>query len=418
MARRLRQYVTTLNLFDSETDDVQIIHIERVSTWVYLLLLVVTLSVFTIYTASSTDITVNQVPVSSLADYEELANASLRHLQCPCTRISVPYKHFISVNTTFHQVCSSDFVAKPWIDFLFDDNAWFGYSRSDLRIRGGAYFTALSSLCNLSQSVISNAIDQLLNESLINSYMISEADFRSKTKMILDGFIQRTPLSFATALGLINSVTHGNAFASTYFLNWDWETPSSESVQQIMARPAVLDNRCSCATRSDCRESGGVFYYDQNITLFTMPGFWVGCSSMDTLFGSTLECFYSNDCLSSTISAMTFIVGSSGEVDVHALDVSRTTRFPSNASLKDIIESLMVEDWQTSMSYAAFYDQCAPTYCTHVVEIRDSVLTVVTQVLGLYGGLVSILRLIVPFFIGHVLKMRHRRRTMAVIVIN
>ena len=131
MTYRFRHYVTTLNLFDSETDDVQIKHIERISTWVYILLLGGALVVYTMYTACSTDITVNQVPVSSLADYEELANASLRDLQCSCTRISVPYKHFITVNTTFHQVCSSDFVAKPWIDFLCDDDFWFAYSRSD-----------------------------------------------------------------------------------------------------------------------------------------------------------------------------------------------------------------------------------------------------------------------------------------------
>ena len=409
MTQRLRHYLITLNLFDSETDDMQIKHIERISTWVYLLLLVISLSVFTMYTAWNTDITVNRIPVSSFADYEQLANTSLRHLQCPCTRISVPHKHFITVNTTFHQVCSSDFVRDPWIDYLFYNSLWFPYPRSDLRIRGAAYFTLLASICNLSRTVVDRSIGQLLNDSLVSSYLMSEDDFRSKTTMILDGFIQRTPLSFANALQLINSVTHGNAFVSTYSLNWNWGAPTSESVQQIAAYPAVLDGGCSCATRRDCRAPAGVFYSTEEIALFRIPGFWVGCSSMDTLLGSTLACFYRQNCTNELLFWMTFISLFEGQVNVRPLNMTLVSRFSSDASMKEMFELLMVEEWQTSVSYAAFYDQCAPSYCTHITEERDTFFAVLSRLLGFYGGLVSVLRIAVPFVVRAAMKIRDRR---------
>ena len=418
MRRRFQHFITSLNLFDIESNDPQIIHMERISTWVYIALLTITLSIFTIYTALDTDIDIGRIAVSSLADYEQLANSSLRDLQCPCSQISVLYKQFISINTTIHQVCSSDFAQDPWLDFLFFNSMWFRYQRSDLRIRGAAYFGLLSPLCRLSQTVLNTSINQLLNKTFISSFVIPETDFLSKIQMILDGFIKVTPLTFASALQLINGVTHGNTFVSTYFLNWDWEAPTSPSMQQIAARPVVLNDGCSCATRSDCRTPGGVFDLYSDTNLFTIPGFYVGCSSVDTLLGSSLECFYDQECLNNLMFAMALQNGLNGSVDVHPLDVTIPSRYFINAPLKEMVESLMVEEWQRSVSYAAFYNHCAPQYCTYVVQIRDSNLTVLTKILGLYGGLVTALRLTVPFVTRQFWKKWNRRRTPTIVTVN
>ena len=44
-------------------------------------------------------------------------------LSCLCTNSSMPYKTFVSSTISFHPVCSSVFVSKPWIEALHLHNA-------------------------------------------------------------------------------------------------------------------------------------------------------------------------------------------------------------------------------------------------------------------------------------------------------
>ena len=60
---------------------------------------------------------------------------SLRHvetLSCPCTKIAVPHRSFVSHTIAFHPVCSSVFVGAPWIEGLYLINA-SDYGPSDFR---------------------------------------------------------------------------------------------------------------------------------------------------------------------------------------------------------------------------------------------------------------------------------------------
>jgi hypothetical protein len=42
--------------------------------------------------------------------------------RCSCSQISFPYGKFISLETNFHEVCSSDFVSDRWFKSINIEN--------------------------------------------------------------------------------------------------------------------------------------------------------------------------------------------------------------------------------------------------------------------------------------------------------
>ena len=133
-----------------------------------------------IYTVASVETTIEIIRKPSQDEYVKLMNLHSNSLRCPCEHISVKYKQFMMVNNNFHQVCSSDFVKDVWIDYLFGDGLWYNYERSDLRVRGSAYFELLSTLCVISQMTIQNNTEQFLTETFVNGEIMPELEFLSK----------------------------------------------------------------------------------------------------------------------------------------------------------------------------------------------------------------------------------------------
>ena len=119
--KRLINKLLMLNLFDDESNDIDKIYYQRISTRVYLLVLSISVSIITIYTIFSNGIERESFPVASQDEYNNFTRFNTKSFECPCENISIEYKDFIEINTTFHAVCSSDFVSRQWRDYLFDD---------------------------------------------------------------------------------------------------------------------------------------------------------------------------------------------------------------------------------------------------------------------------------------------------------
>ncbi|CAF0768552.1 unnamed protein product [Adineta steineri] len=233
----------------------------------------------------------------SQTQYENLLMLNSTTLQCPCHNISIPYKHFITINNTFHQVCSSDFVKEKWIDFLFIGGKWRNYDRVDLRSRGAAYFDLLSALCKISKITINNAIEQFLDDVFISATVVSQSEFNMHMNVIINQFKTNTPARFSRDLQLLRDSTHGNAFISGYFLNWYWWINHDIDDVTVPTGVVTLKNGCSCGTQKDCITNAGVYDSNSGIQHFEIPGWNIGCSVIETLLHSTFECFYNQTCL-------------------------------------------------------------------------------------------------------------------------
>lgn len=154
-------------------------------------------------------------------------------------------------------------------------------------------------------------------------------------------------------------------------------------------------SNCSCATSVSsvsCRFETLIFDTLRNIIVFIVPGFYSGCYTIESLLVSSLQCFHDQHCLDN----LTHYVNSTREMNVTALDATLSSKFTANSTVGEMIDELMVEEWNSSIAFAKYYDECEPSECTYTVESKNEAMSIVTTVIGLIGGLVKVLKLIVP----------------------
>lgn len=397
-----------INLFSNGSTDRHTVWRERLSTRFYLFFMVIGLCNIIVFSFISKQTSTEKISILSRAEYENLSMYNSTNLQCPCRQISVPYKHFITINNTFHQVCESDFVDEKWIEFLFVDGRWKNYDRADLRSRGAAYFDLLSDLCQISKIVVNRSIDQFLDDVFVSATMMSESELNMHMNVIINQFKTSTPTRFSRDFELLRDLTHGNTFISGYFLNWYWWLNNDIDDVTVPTDVITLENGCSCGTRRDCLTNAGIYDSNSRIQYFEIPGWNVGCSVVETLLRSTLECFYNQTC----IDMLNYYIGtirpkSYNRVNVTAMNYTTSSRFQINTLVHDIVDELFIEEWQISVSYAAFYEQCNLNHCLYSKSKRNGFIYVISSILGLSGGLAATLRFIIPYSIDLVLKIRN-----------
>lgn len=63
------------------------------------------------------------------------------------------------------------------------------------------------------------------------------------------------------------------------------------------------------------------------------------------------------------------------------------SRFDRNTSIGLLVDNLMIERWDHYSNYSAYTRACAPIDCEYFVMENLSVLSKITFLLGVYGGL-------------------------------
>ncbi|CAF3826720.1 unnamed protein product [Adineta steineri] len=311
----------------------------------------------------------------------------------------------------FHNLVKKD----VWLNFLYggddiDGGIWYLLSRYDIRVRGTAYFQLVSLLCSISQTTIKNAVNQFVEETFVNAQAISQPSFFVQTNATIRQFQTSTTSEFSRTLQLIRDITHGNTFISSFRLNWRWLVAGENGNSTVPIDAISPTNNCSCGTRSDCVQPGGIYMIGYNFEalgipnisnipstqMFAMPGFNVGCSSVETLFRSTFECLYNQTCIDQLqMFAITIYPPFPNATDyITAMNSTFVSRFQPNMTIVDIVNELFIEEWQVNVSYSKFYGQCAPTYCSYTLETSPTFIYIITQTIGIYGGLTVALRYI------------------------
>ncbi|CAF4370661.1 unnamed protein product [Adineta steineri] len=95
--------------------------------------------------AESATVTVSDI---TLVKFNELYSKHKETLSCPCSKISMPYKTFVSNTIKLHPVCNSIFVSERWIKALYLLNA-SQYGVWDFRTTGSSQSLVLRLICIL-----------------------------------------------------------------------------------------------------------------------------------------------------------------------------------------------------------------------------------------------------------------------------
>jgi hypothetical protein len=82
-------------------------------------------------------------------------------------------------------------------------------------------------------------------------------------------------------------------------------------------------------------------------------------------------------------------------MNITALDVSLSSRYLENSTIEDLLDQLMVEEWNSSIMYENYFNECEPIECIYTHQTKKKPIYIITTIVGLIGGLTTALKLIV-----------------------
>jgi hypothetical protein len=258
-------------------------------------------------------------------------------------------------------------------------------------------FQALSSFCELSQNTITHNLIQLYSNQYVSTYVTPFQLFQSQTISRVSQFKFSMIESFLLSLSMIQNTIEANALLSGLQTNYKQVVQSNS----VVSSPSVYSG-CSCASSSLCSDQSAIYAYPGAVILFRVPGFYTGCYIIQSLLQSNLECFYSQECINRL---QTYLPPA---MNITALNSSLPSLYYHNSTINDVLANLMIEEWNVSIVYDRYYDQCRPTECTYSVETAETVETIemvetrndvthlVALIIGVVGGVITILKLTVP----------------------
>ena len=172
-------------------------------------------------------------------------------------------------------------------------------------------------------------------------------------------------------------------------------------------------NVCACSVARVCPDaswSGGQFlcHYGDNCTkdtvVWKIPGFVKSCSTMETILNSDLRCFFNKTCFHLLLSMYNTDMPHrlslpTRTLSIHILDRASLVSFSPESTIDQILTELMIDSWPISINYTNYYKMCSPTKCTFMLTERLDLFYVFTIITSVFGGLVIILRLLVPLLV-------------------
>lgn len=78
----------------------------------------------------------------------------------------------------------------------------------------------------------------------------------------------------------------------------------------------------------------------------------------------------------------------------------------SNETVNDHLLQMFVEDWSLEVNSDLYYVECGPMYCKSRRIVEVNLFYSLTLLISLYGGLVLIYRLLTPFLVNIIWKMK------------
>ncbi|CAF2868804.1 unnamed protein product [Rotaria sp. Silwood2] len=414
MTVALIHFIKQLNIFDTYSTDENQIRQEILSTRVYLVLLPTILVVIITYSAQKELYHTVKVNNPSLDDYRHLLIAYPDTFSCPCSQLSVSYSTFVSITPIVHQVCSSDFTSDRWLSSLYHEDA-SSYIGIDIRSIGNAQFQLLRTLCESSKQAIANGLKATFaSASLVNSHgiLLSSDSVHVQVEAFARDFIANVGSEQRRRRGLLatffdrNFLVSGLQTAAVPFIDSHFEL-KMKIVYYIMTffyGTSFAWESCQCDINYNCEALLGIFpnwtYESDDPGAFSqytgafeflVDGFRAGCLPLNSLILSTLECYYTQNCLDTIIPYL-----SGFDTSFNVLNRNVSKRFIPATSIGALVDEMMVEDWSKQIDYSRYFTACHPLSCSYSYTERFNILYIITTIVGLFGGLTVALRFVCP----------------------
>ncbi len=393
-----------MNIFPSvppSTDEYEL-RTQRISTRLFIILLFISITILLLYNSLIVKTKTFKVNTPSFGEYSNLYSKYSQTLTCPCSNISINYDNFLHVEYTLHEVCNSTFIDPSWIEYFRTDD-FFQLNQYDFRVIGPSAFQALRTFCHLINRTISDSLIFFHANQYVGAAVISSEQYDLETKILINQFRSSIESRFSLSLLMIREITQTNALYSALTTNYHSLITKNNDLLTV---PQIYYG-CNCDALSNCTVPSMMF--DNDIfskPLFDVPGFYTGCYVIEALLHSTLECFYSQQC----IDQLQNYANISSRKNFTALDASLPSQYTENTTIEELVNILMIEQWNLSTTYEKYYNECRPLQCTYILETRNNVVYIVTTLFGIVGGLTTVLKFILPRLIKLIRKKRQQQQ--------
>ncbi|CAF1575623.1 unnamed protein product, partial [Adineta steineri] len=149
---------------------------------------------------------------------------------------------------------------------------------------------------------------------------------------------------------------------------------------------------CSCGSSATCISQSSIIDVYSNTVYLYVPGIYTGCYVIESLLQSDLRCFYNQSCIDELQPFLALF----SQMNVSALDKSLLVQFMENSTVQELMDELMIETWNSSIMYESYYSECQPSQCSYTVDTKNSAIYIITTLIGVVGGLITVLKLMVP----------------------
>ncbi|CAF1245561.1 unnamed protein product [Adineta steineri] len=428
LLRRMKKNIIELNVYPikSSSQDINIVQRHRRLTRIYLTLVFICLLILVIYTMITKEIITITIKSPSILKYSELYNQYPSTFQCSCSNIAIKYNRFIQqIDPEYHSICSSEFFSLDRYDTLWNDSNEAESIRQDndddFRSWIKPQLDMISTMCSLSKNILNSSLSLWLQRDFVTAHVISLIEFDTQIKGLFEEFKTTTGNELILLFKLLQTTNFANQLATTRSSNWKfilnsiYDLRSFTYIQLLNQRfyqntlyaltlPQTYNaNNCSCAFQSTCAKFSSFPYPISNeLMRQILPNFLTGCLPVDAILQSDFCCFFNETCLYLLQTSIYYIKSFPVKV--------LTSLHPSNRTVETILSQLFVEEWNENISFALYYEKCAPEFCQYSYPITFNGIYFLTKTLAIFSGLTKILRYVVSFIAFLVIKLLSWRK--------
>ncbi|CAF4700212.1 unnamed protein product, partial [Rotaria sp. Silwood2] len=379
----IKEYLLKINLFKSSSSTEQTLATEKLATHIFLFAFPCFLLIIAIATAFVIRTTYKAEYVPSSTRFQHLAQKYSTTLDCPCSNIGVSYEKFVSTYVSFHQVCSSQFITRSWIDAIFEQNHIFSSKYVEFHNTLSFFWQTIADLCSISNKTWIQVTSSYGSLYILSPKAVSKNYILQQAYSDLRTHIASAQATFSRNLLAIRGTIAGNQFASALGTNFylDYAMSNLESWNSLRMVPRVVDD-CSCTNVTGCPQPATINNTQGDILI--VPGMIIDCLLVDGTLASTLECYYNQSCLS--------LLHGSLSINVAPLSNTVNVQFSSNSTVQSLVEQLMINDLKIDIAFDLFYNYCRPLVCYYYYSNRFDVIFILTTIAGVFSILSSVLR--------------------------
>ncbi|CAF1644072.1 unnamed protein product, partial [Adineta ricciae] len=222
--------------------------------------------------------------------------------------------------------------------------------------------------------------------------------FNEQVRSLVNLFTMSTMNTFSQTLAVVNQIMHINGLYSILSTESSFTIRHrNESLRLFQGIHRYGGRHCSCQFTTACTVS----LLELTGSLFDIPGLRTGCYISEAALQSTLHCYYNQTCLTDVHKSL----GPTTEFNSTILRSELDIKFNATSLISTIVSHMMIDNWTYTASHESFYNQCKPSSCVYSYETKNSLFDVVIGFIALIGGLMMILKFIIPLI---VIKLRKR----------